>query len=187
MTDSSARRNAVMIQTMNYRVGFQRLYAVLTVAWIALVLLTAPAARLKFWNADPIDWAVVSPDQAFTPPPLDSDQGRALQLPPPPQGYLLDSPVRHSRDAKPGGLVADKPGAPSGSEFGGVPVGAEQQRVAAPLGITRSEPLSATRNPRWTKIRWLAGMLFLPPVIGYVLLFHVLRWVYRGFRPATPS
>ena len=35
---------------MNYRRGFQRLYAVITVAWIGGVLLATPVDRLKFWS-----------------------------------------------------------------------------------------------------------------------------------------
>lgn len=35
---------------MNYRRGFQRIYAVLTVAWVAGVLLILPANRVNFWR-----------------------------------------------------------------------------------------------------------------------------------------
>jgi hypothetical protein len=35
---------------MNYRRGFQRIYAVLTVGWVAAVLLVLPADRLNFWR-----------------------------------------------------------------------------------------------------------------------------------------
>jgi len=38
---------------MNVRVGFQRVYAVLTVTWFGLVLLTIPTEKLKFWIAEP--------------------------------------------------------------------------------------------------------------------------------------
>ena len=40
------------------------------------------------------------------------------------------------------------------------------------------------REQHAREIAYLGGMLFLPPALGYVLIFHVLRWVYRGFRAA---
>ena len=40
-----------MIAPMNYRRGLQRLYAVLTVAWIALVLFTVLPGRWRPWLA----------------------------------------------------------------------------------------------------------------------------------------
>ena len=39
---------------MNYRHGFQRVYAVLTVVWIMAVLVFAPSQRLRFWKVDQI-------------------------------------------------------------------------------------------------------------------------------------
>jgi hypothetical protein len=36
---------------------------------------------------------------------------------------------------------------------------------------------------RTSKLVWLTEAVILPPVLGYVLLFHISRWVYRGFRP----
>jgi hypothetical protein len=39
---------------MNYRRGFQRVYAVLTVARVAAVLLTQPHDRLEFWQVTPV-------------------------------------------------------------------------------------------------------------------------------------
>jgi hypothetical protein len=63
---------------MNYRRGFQRLYAVLTCGWIVFLLFALPSDRLKFWEVD--DRRDVPPDtlpadifdkkQSFTPTPL---------------------------------------------------------------------------------------------------------------------
>ncbi|MGD1093014.1 MAG: hypothetical protein ABSB35_13610 [Bryobacteraceae bacterium] len=39
---------------MNYRRGFQRVYAVVTVVWVVSVLLFAPSERLRFWKVDQI-------------------------------------------------------------------------------------------------------------------------------------
>ena len=35
---------------MNYRRGFQRIYAMLTLAWIAILLLNLPSDRWDFWR-----------------------------------------------------------------------------------------------------------------------------------------
>ena len=45
---------------MNYKRGFQRLYAVLTLTWAGLVLLTAPSDRLRFWTTPADAWTIVS-------------------------------------------------------------------------------------------------------------------------------
>jgi hypothetical protein len=34
------------------------------------------------------------------------------------------------------------------------------------------------------KFAWLAAWLFAPPIFAYGLLFIVLPWVFRGFKPA---
>ena len=39
---------------MNYRRGFQRVFAVVTVVWVVAVLLFAPSERLRFWKVDQI-------------------------------------------------------------------------------------------------------------------------------------
>jgi len=38
---------------MNYRRGFQRLYAVIAATWVVVLLLVLPSGRLRFWNACP--------------------------------------------------------------------------------------------------------------------------------------
>ena len=40
---------------MNYRTGFQRIYAVLSVVWIAAALVVVPTERIKFWDAPSAD------------------------------------------------------------------------------------------------------------------------------------
>jgi hypothetical protein len=35
---------------------------------------------------------------------------------------------------------------------------------------------------RWS---WVTGIAIVPSALGYVLLFYVAPWVYRGFRPGT--
>jgi hypothetical protein len=41
------------------------------------------------------------------------------------------------------------------------------------------------REKTKAKLAWLAGVLVLPPVSGYLLLFLVLPWVVRGFASPT--
>lgn len=40
-------------------------------------------------------------------------------------------------------------------------------------------------QPPTEVLRWnwriVTAMCLLPPIIGYILLFHVGRWIYRGF------
>jgi hypothetical protein len=167
-----------MIQTMNYRAGFQRLYALLTAAWIALVLLIAPADRLKFWSTD----VTVSPSEV-QPVPGATSPGM--------KGRVSEQSAKSSMSAAPSidyDALAKQNGATSSlapkqtkgaktNEFGDTPV---DQFGGIPV---EQVPIES----RWSKIRWLACVLFLPPLTGYVLLFHLLRWVYRGFRLGTSN
>jgi hypothetical protein len=63
---------------MNYRCGLQRVYAVLTTAWIIALLFILPADRLKFWQADQwetlADHAVPMSAAAASPQPKSSGQ-----------------------------------------------------------------------------------------------------------------
>lgn len=38
---------------------------------------------------------------------------------------------------------------------------------------------------RGYKAMWLAGILFLPPLLCYASLFQIVPWVYRGFLSET--
>ena len=40
---------------------------------------------------------------------------------------------------------------------------------------------------RVQKVLWLAGVLFIPPVFGYIAIFFMIPWVYRGFRPSEQN
>ena len=82
-----------MLAPMNYRRGFQRLYAVLAIAWVAGLLFTLPSDRLRFW-------AALSPAQ-FDPDAFMAAQARdkpppppgAQPIPPLPPGFKLDAPA----------------------------------------------------------------------------------------------
>jgi hypothetical protein len=101
---------------MNFRRGFQRVYAVLTVAWVGVMLFVIPSHRLRFWTPD-----------------TDYD---AL-LPPPPPGYTI---------------------------------------------ISSPDSPKITGAGRVEKSVWLFEVMALPPIAGYLLIFLVAPWIYRGFQ-----
>jgi hypothetical protein len=201
---SSTATLFAMIQPMNHRVGFQRLYAVLAVVWIGFVFFAMPADRLKFWTASPPDdWVNVDPSDVmpksakFTPPPLSSIEPEVAAQP---SGkdlskYGTVSPARQEqKTTRPAGAInygahtAVSP-ARQGQKTtrpltdADIDIFDKIDAEAKNLSIVKSEPLPAPPS-RWRKVLWLAGVLFLPPAVGYFLLFHVVRWVYRGFKSA---
>ena len=188
---------------MNIRLGFQRLYAVLTVAWFGLVLLAAPRDKLKFWEADRA--AALTPDSfmaAQRKPATPVGKGdwfeqnapdqpaRDVRVPP---SFTPDNNSAKASSAAPVDLsayrtVSEKAPAGSVSSFGDkgwqdVPNAADARGWQL-VSTAASKPPADGETPL-SKVTWLGGILFLRPAIGYLLLFHVLRWVYRGFRPAV--
>jgi hypothetical protein len=147
---------------MNYRRGLQRVYAVLTVAWVAVLLFALPADRLKFWSAteewgasdkpvgNPNDWTPVKETA------IDYGSHSVAPLPP---GAILVDPSRVT------------PVAPS------TLTDADIQKLDAAKGV----PFGHSPGGKGV---WLAGVLFLPPVAGYAAIFLLVPWVYRGFKPA---
>ena len=144
---------------MNYRRGLQRIYAVLTVAWVVIVLFTVLTGHWEPWpftppplsSLDPIDPRGVNADASKS--NAKGDIFDQVNLPPPPPGFKLDQPSQ----------AADR---------------AEQ--VSLPSAVVFMETQRTTR--RW---EWALGLSLLIPAILYFLLFHVSRWVYRGFQSAT--
>jgi len=55
-----------------------------------------------------------------------------------------------------------------------------------PLRVVSSYYATDATPPesRMRKALWLAGVLIAPPATGYVLLFFLIPWIYRGFKPA---
>jgi len=43
------------------------------------------------------------------------------------------------------------------------------------------EPQPASRTQ---KVLWLVQILVIPPVLGYLIAFFLIPWIYRGFRRA---
>lgn len=182
---------------MNYRRGLQRLYAVLTVAWIATLLFILPSDRVNFWVADHL----VASSATIRGKTLDLSQMSDGQL----QAYKEMLEKRGS-----GGTASEsrtKRISTKGKTFivPGDAAQSEIQRIAGP-GVAwtevpndvwqdvaknddwkiwaegdRSEPLS----PRPQRALWLAAVLFAPPLLGYATIFLLIPWIYRGFRPAT--
>jgi hypothetical protein len=120
---------------MDYRRGFQRVYAVLTVAWVLIVL--AVAFRDRPLPHKPDIWE------------------RAAALPP-----AKDQPEIDPKDLHPTVLPED---------FLGWQVESEAPTTGAILR-------------HWGKRSALA---VLAPAAGYLFLFMVIPWIYRGFKPRT--
>jgi hypothetical protein len=51
-----------------------------------------------------------------------------------------------------------------------------------PLRLVKSEPLPGVKLSYWLAH---SAVALLPPLLVYLFLFHVLPWVFRGFKPAT--
>jgi hypothetical protein len=131
---------------MNYRRGFQRIYAVCTALWIALVV------------------AISIPDQ---PPNGDFEvhlaNGTILHFPPGTDPAVIDTIAkRHSQQG------ASEPSAVIFLDKDGYP-------------IARS-----LLGPFQARIQYWAlrsGIALVPTAVLYILLFLVIPWIHRGFRP----
>ncbi|HSR07238.1 MAG TPA: hypothetical protein VLM42_08820 [Bryobacteraceae bacterium] len=142
---------------MNYRRGFQRVYAVLTVVWIAGLILALPNYRVRFWQKQRGEASLADVDLAKS--------GIATTT----KGDIFDQidAERHKQPYDlPKGAVPVDPNGNGGSFVPDEPVATE----------TRTE-----------KFLWLAGVLFGPPIAGYAAIFLVVPWVFRGFRPSASS
>jgi hypothetical protein len=136
---------------VNYRCGFQRLYAVLAIAWVAALLFVLPSGRVSFWVADhPVASSAITKRIA--------SNGKTYVFP-------LDATKDEIQELV-GLSVA----------WAEVPNGDWQHETKSD---NRPEPLS----PRPGQALWLAGVLFVPPMLGYATIFLLIPWIYRGFRP----
>ena len=157
---------------LNYRRGLQRVYALGSIAWIALVLGVAVHDR-------PItDWQNTDDFQPLT----DADiakldgarEGRA-------KAGAAQTLTSDQLTAPP---HIDKKGAiPTFDEFNAQ---FEQRKVGAtPFHIVKSEPLpNASQLPYWS---YRTAIALLPPGLSYLLFFSVLPWVGRGFLPGSEN
>ena len=60
-----------------------------------------------------------------------------------------------------------------------LPIGVKMARLRV-VDWAATERMRAYQ--RWI---WAGGLLALPPIFGYLILFYVIPWVYRGFKPGT--
>lgn len=148
---------------MNYRRGLQRVYAVITVVWIAAWLFALPSYRLRFWVA-PVDDSYATR--------VKESKGVPGILAPLPEGYVLEHTIeweKQNKAKKQQDCFADN-----------APPATEPIRYS----VIPNEPVFA--ESRTGKTLWLAAVLFGPPVTGYLGAFLIVPWVYRGFRPSPP-
>jgi hypothetical protein len=149
---------------MNYRRGSQRLYAVLTVVWVAIACV---AYQWKAWPR------VDSGGRPTRNAPAKSTFG---DLPAEPPLGMLRCDVDATVDGKRVKVRADIPAGSSPSQI--------QDAVRAYIKA----------NPEWDKAGWGnatmryvkgVSIALIPPVFGYLILFQVVPWVWRGFGPST--
>jgi len=188
---------------MNYRRGLQRLYAVSTVAWVGVLLFALPADRLNFWSTQPSDWVTVhGPWEKYSTEKTDytalAEQVR--------QNARLGQKVKTVYPGEYNDLSDVDLGAAIKAKYPSV----SEENLSADW-FARNAPLSKTFDPdafltkraidgavkanqftippvapsRIQRALWLAGVLLLPPACGYLIIFLVTPWIYRGFRPGT--
>jgi hypothetical protein len=143
---------------MNYRRGLQRVYAVLTVVWVVVVV----AVSLRNWS-EPNDWVTIKDEYGGVPT---SPPGKKF-VPPPLDSFQPDAPTGRMGKYSDSDIATPVPGSPD-----------------VPLHVVSSEPLSSGHAPRSDWAYW-SMMVLGAPALGYLFLFYVVPWVYRGFAPGT--
>jgi len=182
---------------MNYRRGFQRLYCLVALGWAAAVCVAykwSPAQAESGWIDVPPEAPAGSDGSSYVGPV------KAEATPP---AALTDEDVsRHRREEQQ--MLRDFLSMPQMEQIKilnkandprEAPVA---QRGSVALFGDPKDPLVQGRAPLSVKIGRAIersqvlrgiGVATVPPILGYVLLFEVLRWVRQGFRaePAAPS
>lgn len=189
---------------MNYHRGLQRLYAMLTVVWFAIVLLTTPADRFDFWKnrsvgtATPVVTSVTwsgeqNQEIDFIVHGKNFQQGcfALIAIYSPESGWrYLDS--LQPRETHPNLLRL---------HYRSVPVAEDLVLVENPGGLM-SQPtpfVVAAEQPEQDNLfqnltravdddvpgqgfLWFVLCLLLPPALGYAALFVLIPWIFRGFK-----
>jgi hypothetical protein len=139
---------------MNYRRGFQRLYVVLAVVWIA----GAPFSVL-YGRWEP--WLIFQRTELYASEVRIANVDHSS-----PTGWSFanESPRQNSSSVIP---------APP------LPLGVKLARLRV-VDWPATERMRA--HQRWI---WAGSLLALPPLFGYLILFFVIPWVYRGFKPGA--
>jgi len=140
---------------MNYRRGFQRTYAVLAVAWIALVIFMVTSDRWIWtqWRITPTTWDALAKECG------------SVDVPP---GELGSNPTDPSAIADQYIRQLDQQNRPAQNNNQSVKNGAKTLVV-----------------PPGPKVEWTAALSLPVPVLGYLFLFVVIPWIYRGFKSGT--
>jgi hypothetical protein len=190
---------------MNYRRGFQRIYAVLTVAWAATVMLLLPADRVNFGRQQNT--------AAHEAPVVESVTWTGERT------QEIDFRIR-GRNFQPGCLVLIAQYTQAGGwkyraslqphettahelivRYAGLPANEDMAVVENPdERMSRAVPfLIAAEQPKWEsfyehitlavpvdsrieRFLCLLGLLMLPPAFGYAVLFYFAPWIFRGFK-----
>jgi hypothetical protein len=143
---------------MNYQRGF--LYAMLALAWVALLLFVLPSDRLWFWVAEPSEMGTVRQARGKYPPTKQIEfEGIVYEFP----NDFADADIQKA-------LSATEPNGVS-------PVYAARDFSSyREFAKGSTIPFKESRNGKFT---WLGRILLLPPLFGYVVIFVVVPWIYR--------
>jgi hypothetical protein len=192
---------------MNYRRGFQRIYAVLTVAWVAGILLLLPTDRLDFWRevrtnipkatdkvqiqmppgCDSLHRLVVE-EWVAAHPNANQDEFLKEQQAPRKNGSNFTAADCHDAfapcwDQSPASRPDDK--CSELEIFKRVEeklVEANENHLAKPTWIYEHLTLAVPIESRLQRFLCLLSLLLLPPALGYAAFFYVAPWVFRGFK-----
>jgi hypothetical protein len=195
---------------MNYRRGFQRIYAVLTVAWVAVVLLVLPADRLNFLRqgdtnnhegpvVDSVTWTSERTREIdFTIRGRNFQSGCLVLI----AQYTEASGWKYRESLQPRATTAHQ----LSVRYSGLPENEDMavvenpdQRMSRPVAF-----LIAAEQPKWEsfynhitltvpiesrlqRFLWLLGLLMLPPAFGYAVLFYFAPWIFRGFNQSLTA
>lgn len=140
------------MRKLNYRRGLQRVYAVASILWIAIMLALSIHDR-----PHRIDYDALAKQARWT----EVDPSEVTALPAAPPRQKVDAPI---------GRYTDADLAPSPGEW-------LKNNPARPLP-------SESWLPYWTR---RAALAVLPPGLGYLFIFWVLPWIWRGFASDTEN
>ncbi len=184
---------------MNYRRGFQRLYAAICAAYAALFLWNAPSHQLKFWTED--DWDEIAKDyDLYSARDLEARLSASRRA-----GYSNDQVINILNAGASIDISAARRAGYSDHQiisylyalYRRDKLPPEKQAVVEELSRRFNETLiSAPRlfapvgtvrfsHSRAGKSLWIVCYLVLLPGLLYLLFFHVSKWVYLGFRPGV--
>ena len=178
-----------MFQRVNYREGCRRIYALATVAWIAGVIVATPAEQLRFWSAQtekPKSWFEKNAPKPWEEYAAAERESSKAEI-------LAELKQRYADEPKKLEVVKELGRRPSVNYVHlaqlareGCPTSPPGYKLDPPCETQgNNSPAFALEGSRWEKFGGLASTLTLPPLCGYLLIFHVARWVYRGFTFAT--